>query len=225
MKNLTKRCGRNNLGRITVRHRGGGVKRKYISIDFLRIENVYCIVKDIKYDPNRNCNIFSIIYDNGKKSNIISINNVKIGDKLLKKKNASNNLGNCKLLLNVPIGTKICCIETIPNKGPKISRSSGNYSKIISKCKSYSTIKLKSGKTKNINNNCYVTIGSVAERKKKKKIKAGDVRRKGIRPTVRGVAMNPIDHPHGGGEGKKSSARHPVTPWGIKTKGLKTVKK
>ncbi|MGX7589227.1 50S ribosomal protein L2 [Candidatus Vidania fulgoroideorum] len=224
-KIFTKRNGRNNLGKITVRHRGGGVKRKYINIDFIRKENIICTIRKIKYDPNRNCKIFNILYKNGLKNNIISIEGLKIGDNIIKKKNAKNSIGNCKTIKNIPIGTKICCLEMIPNKGAKISRSSGSYVKIISKDNKYVVVRFKSGKTKKINKNCYATIGIVKIESKKKGIKAGDKRHMGIRPTVRGVAMNPIDHPHGGGEGKTSSGRHPVSPWGKKTKGLKTKKK
>ncbi|WDI79331.1 50S ribosomal protein L2 [Candidatus Vidania fulgoroideae] len=220
----TKKNGRNNLGKITVRHRGGGVKRKYINIDFVRKENIFCKIEKINYDPNRNCKIFRVLYTNGLRKNIISINNIKLGDKIIKKKNAKNNIGNCKIIKNIPIGTKICCLELIPNKGAKIARSSGCYVKVISRESKYTLIKFKSGNTKKINNNCYATIG-IVKIEKKKILKAGDKRRMGIRPTVRGVAMNPIDHPHGGGEGKTSTGRHPVSPWGIKTKGYKTKRK
>ncbi|MGX7576670.1 50S ribosomal protein L2 [Candidatus Vidania fulgoroideorum] len=221
-KLFTKKNGRNNVGRITVRHRGGGVKRKYKKVDFKRTKNIYCVIKKILYDPNRNCKIFNVCYSNGLKNNIISIQSLKIGDKIIKKDDAENLTGNCKLIKNIPIGIKICCIEIIQNKGAKISRASGCFSKIISKGEKYSIIKTNSGNTIKINNLCYAVLGVIMIKVDKNNKKSGNFRLKGIRPTVRGVAMNPIDHPHGGGEGKTSTGRHPVSPWGKKTKGLKT---
>ncbi|MGX7577080.1 50S ribosomal protein L2 [Candidatus Vidania fulgoroideorum] len=232
IKNLvsfnSKKNGRNNQGKITVKHRGGGVKKKYIMIDFIRKESFSKgVIKSIEYDPNRNSFISQIFFTNGKKVYLLHIKNTKIGDIISNGENVENKLGNCKPINNIPIGTKICCLEIIPNKGAKILRAAGSSGIILSKDNKHCSIKLISGEIRKFNKNCRAVIGEISNEKfKLKKIgKAGLKIKKGIRPTVRGVAKNPIDHPHGGGEGKTSSGRHPVTPWGKKTKGLKTRKK
>lgn len=224
-KKLNYSAGRNNLGRITVRHKGGRCKRKYRIIDFFRSDiNLYGKVVREEYDPNRNSNILLINYFNGSKSYIISPKNIKIKDILVSSFNSSLNIGNSNIIKNIPNGLKIHCLENYPGSGAKYSRSSGSYCTIISKNNFSANILLKSGKIKKFNLNCRATIGEVGNDKYNliKKGKAGVSRLMGIRPTVRGVAMNPVDHPHGGGEGKTSGGRDPVSPWGIPTKGYKT---
>lgn len=228
-KNLHFNSGRNNLGRITVRHKGGRRKRKYRFIDFFRSDiDLYGKVIRKEYDPNRNSNILLISYFNGIKSYIISPKNIKIDDILVSSfkpvLDSSYNIGDSNIIKNIPNGFKIHCLESFPGSGSRYSRSAGSYCTIISKNNFSANILLKSGKIKKFNLNCRATIGEVGNNEHNliKKGKAGVSRLMGIRPTVRGVAMNPIDHPHGGGEGKTSGGRDPVSPWGIPTKGYKT---
>lgn len=224
-KSLNYHAGRNNLGRITVRHKGGRCKRRYRVIDFFRSNSgLYGKVVREEYDPNRNSNILLINYFNGEKSYIISPKNIKIKDILVSSLDSPLNIGNSNIIKNIPNGFKIHCLESFPGSGAKYSRSSGSYCTIISKNNSSVNILLKSGKIKKFNLNCKATIGEVGNNDYNliKKGKAGVNRLLGIRPTVRGVAMNPVDHPHGGGEGKTSGGRDPVSPWGIPTKGYKT---
>lgn len=224
-KNLKYNAGRNNIGRITVRHKGGRCKRIYRFLDIYRsILDLPGRVIRKEYDPNRNCNILLICYSNGLKNYIVSPKNIKLNNIIISSNNSSINIGNSNILKNIPIGTKIHCLESYPNSGAKYARSSGSYCTLISKDNFYSKILLKSGEIKKFNLNCRATIGEVGNEGFNliKKGKAGVNRLKGIRPTVRGVAMNPFDHPHGGGEGKTSGGRDPVTPWGKPTKGYKT---
>ncbi|ASS47032.1 50S ribosomal protein L2p (L8e) [Candidatus Nasuia deltocephalinicola] len=228
-KIINYKAGRNNLGHITVRHKGGRCKRKYRILDFYRSYlNLKAKVLRIEYDPYRNSNILFISYFNGKKSYIISPKNIKINNVIISSKDCfskdSLNIGNSFLLNNIPEGTKIHCLENYPGGGAKYSRSSGSFCILISKNNNYANVLLKSGKMKKFNLNCRATIGEVGNEKYNliKKGKAGVNRLKGIRPTVRGVAMNPVDHPHGGGEGKTSGGRDPVSPWGLPSKGFKT---
>ncbi|MGX7582566.1 50S ribosomal protein L2 [Candidatus Vidania fulgoroideorum] len=221
---IQSKSGRNNQGKITTQHKGGGVKKKYRNIDFLRNKYyVYGTVKSLEYDPNRNSIINLISYKDGEFKYNLFIKGLKIGDKILSGKNISPKLGYCMQLKNIPIGIKICCVENIPGKGAVYCRSSGSFCKIISKDKKC-LIKMNSGNIKKFNLNCFATIGEIGNGNYylKKKGKAGVNRNKGIRPTVRGVAMNPIDHPHGGGEGKTSTKRHPVNFKGKLSKGFKT---
>ncbi|CEI58698.1 50S ribosomal protein L2 [Candidatus Portiera aleyrodidarum] len=222
-----KHGGRNNKGRITVRHVGGGHKKYYRKIDFKRKkDNITARVERIEYDPNRNAMIALIKYKDGERSYIISNKGMKIGSKIESGNNVAVKIGNCLPLKNIHLGTKINCIELKPGKGAKLVRSAGNYAQIISRDGRYVIIRLRSGEIRKINSNCRGTIGEINNAKYNlcKLGKAGAKRWKGIRPTVRGVAMNPVDHPHGGGEGRTSGGRHPVSPWGKPTKGYKTRK-
>lgn len=220
--------GRNNLGRITVKHRGGGHKKKYRLIDFKRNKyDIKSIVKTIEYDPNRSSFISLLFYEDGIKKYILSINGLKIGDVIISSKKKSKfHLGDSAPLSIIPLGTIICCIESIPGKGAIYSRSAGSFSKILSKDNKYAVLKLSSNEKKMILLNCMATIGSISNNNHKfiKLKKAGEKRWLGFRPRTRGVAMNPIDHPMGGGEGK-SSGGHPKNKKGIYSKGYKTRKK
>ncbi|WMC18765.1 MAG: 50S ribosomal protein L2 [Enterobacteriaceae bacterium PSpicST2] len=224
LKKLNKTGGRNNFGRITTRHIGGGHKKHYRLIDYKR-NNDYIIgeVKRFEYDPNRSANIALILYKNGINKYILSIKGIKIGDKIQSGENVDIKLGNCLPLYNIPIGSIVHNIELKPGKGGQLARSAGSYAQIISIENKYVTIRLRSGEIRKVFSNCRATLGSVnfSEHMLSLLGKAGKTRWKGIRPTVRGTAMNPIDHPHGGGEGR-NFGKHPVTPWGIQTKGKKT---
>lgn len=232
IKSLVKKCsrtgGRNNQGRTTIFHRGGGAKRLYRCIDFKRqsLFEVPAKIQRIEYDPNRSCFIALIIYKTGDLAYIIAPKNIKVGDFILtsKNKNPEIKLGNCLPLKNVPIGSTIHNIELYPGKGGQICRSAGTEAKLIKRDRDSALIRLTSNKEKTLSINCFCTIGSVSnsDHKNRSYGKAGQTRWQGKKPTVRGVAMNPIDHPHGGGEGKTSGGRCSVTPWGIPTKGYKT---
>ena len=220
-----KSGGRNNQGRITTRHIGGGHKRKYRIIDFKRDkDNINAKVERLEYDPNRNANIALLLYSDGERRYIIAPKNLKTGDSVVSGKDSTINVGNSLPLKNIPVGTQVQCIEMKPGKGAQIARSAGTVAQIAALEGEYATLKLKSGEMRKINSNCRATIGEVgnSEYNLQSYGKAGAKRWLGIRPTVRGVAMNPIDHPHGGGEGKTSGGRDPVSPWGTPTKGYKT---
>lgn len=223
-----KSGGRNNKGRITSRHIGGGAKAKYRLIDFKR--NKYLLpgkVQRIEYDPNRSAFIALIVYLDKTKSYIIAPQHLKVGDEICSSENADIVTGNTLPLSAIPTGTAIHNIEMKANKGGQIARSAGSCGVIMGRDGKYTLIKLPSGKTYCILSTCHATIGVVSnpEHKNIKLGKAGKARLLRRRPRVRGVAMNPIDHPHGGGEGRTSGGRHPVTPWGVPTKGKKTRKK
>ena len=217
--------GRNNQGRITSRRMGGGAKRKYRIIDFKR--NKIGIIGEVirnEYDPNRSAFISLIKYDDGEYRYIITPNGLSSGDKIISDVNADITVGNCIPLKNIPLGTNIHNIELKPGAGGQLSRSAGTSAQIVSKEEVFVQIKQNSGEIRLINKNCLATIGEVsnADNKNVKLGKAGRKRLLGYRPKVRGVVMNPVDHPHGGGEGRTSGGRHPVTPWGKSTKGKKT---
>ena len=220
-----KSGGRNNQGRITTRHIGGGHKRKYRIIDFKRDkDNINAKVERLEYDPNRNANIALLLYSDGERRYIIAPKRLKTGDSVISGKDSAISVGNSLPLKNIPVGTQVHCIEMKPGKGAQIARSAGTVAQIAALEGEYATLKLKSGEMRKINSNCRATIGEVgnSEYNLQSYGKAGAKRWLGIRPTVRGVAMNPIDHPHGGGEGKTSGGRDPVSPWGTPTKGYKT---
>lgn len=226
IKKKSKTGGRNNRGRITTRHIGGGSKNMYRIIDFKRnIDNIPAIVLKLEYDPNRTANIALIMYFNGNKKYILAPKNLKVGEYVQSGSKSPIKNGNTLPIEYIPIGSIVHNIEIKPGKGGQLSRSAGSYARIISKEKLYSFLKLRSGETRKVENKCRATIGIVSNEKKMliSLGKAGASRWRGIRPTVRGTAMNPIDHPHGGGEGR-NFGKHPVTPWGIKTKGKKTRK-
>ena len=220
-----KTGGRNNQGRITTRHIGGGHKKRYRIIDFKRDkDNIAAKVERLEYDPNRNANIALLLYIDGERRYIIAPKNLKTGDSVISGKDSSITIGNSLPMKNIPVGTQVHCIEMKPGKGAQIARSAGTVAQIAAIEGDYVTVRLRSGETRKIFSSCKATIGEVgnSEHNLQSFGKAGAKRWLGVRPTVRGVAMNPIDHPHGGGEGKTSGGRHPVSPWGTPTKGYKT---
>ena len=226
---LKKTAGRNNQGKITVRHHGGGSRRKYRIIDFKRNKvDIPATVKSIEYDPNRTANIALICYADGEKTYILAPNGLKVGDVLMNGENAEVKVGNCLPLSAIPVGTEIHNIELYPGKGGQLVRAAGNVAQLMAKEGKYATLRLPSGEMRMVPLNCRATIGQVGniEHDLINIGKAGRKRHMGIRPTVRGSVMNPNDHPHGGGEGKASIGRPgPCTPWGKPALGLKTRKK
>ncbi|MDF1689748.1 MAG: 50S ribosomal protein L2 [Cycloclasticus sp.] len=223
----TKSGGRNNNGRITTRHRGGGHKQHYRLIDFKR--NKYDVpgkVESLQYDPNRTANIALILYNDGERRYIIAPKNLNVGDEIVSSEVAPITIGNCLPMRNIPVGTQVHCVELKPNKGAQIARSAGTVVQIVARDGNHVTLRLRSGEMRKVLSECRAVIGEVgnSEHSLISLGKAGAKRWRGVRPTVRGVAMNPVDHPHGGGEGKTSGGRHPVSPWGMPTKGYKTRK-
>ena len=217
--------GRNNLGRITSRSRGAGHKHKYREIDFYRKkDDLKAKVERIEYDPNRSAHVALIKYEDGVLSYILAPNKINIGDEIVSGRNKEIKVGNCMPLSDIPVGTEIHNIELSPNQGGKMVRSAGSSAQISGTDENYCIIKLNSGEVRKVINTARATIGSVSntDHQNIKIGKAGRNRWKGRRPSVRGVAMNPVDHPHGGGEGKTSGGRSPVSPWGQSAKGLKT---
>jgi large subunit ribosomal protein L2 len=224
----TIKAGRNNKGRITVRHKGGGHKRFYRIIEFKRVkEEIPAIVKTIEYDPNRNARIALIAYRDGEKSYILAPDGLKVGEIVETGSSVEIKAGNALKLKNLPVGVIIHNLELKPGKGGQLARAAGNFAQLLSKEGEYCHVRLPSGEIRLINANCKATVGQVSnlDHENVSLGKAGRKRYLGIRPTVRGVAMNPIDHPLGGGEGRTSGGRHPCTPWGKPTKGYKTRKR
>jgi large subunit ribosomal protein L2 len=226
---LKKNAGRNNQGKITVRHQGGGYKTKYRLVDFKRNKDgIPAKVMTIEYDPNRTANIALICYADGQKSYILAPYGLKVGDTLMNGETAEVRLGNCLPLSNIPVGSSIHNIELYPGKGGQLVRSAGNSAQLMAKEGKYATLRLPSGEMRMVPIGCRATIGQVGniDHELINVGKAGRKRHMGIRPTVRGSVMNPNDHPHGGGEGRTSIGRPgPVTPWGKPALGLKTRKK
>ncbi|HEY3130115.1 MAG TPA: 50S ribosomal protein L2 [Acidobacteriota bacterium] len=229
LKSLTRSrkrlSGRNNMGHLTVRHRGGGHKRKYRVIDFRRDkENIEAKVFSIEYDPNRSARIARLHYTDGEKRYILAPDGLTIGSKVVSSADADILVGNCLPLINVPVGTMIHNVELRRGRGGQIARGAGAAAQLVAKEGNYAQLRLPSGETRMVHILCRATIGQVGnlERENIAVGKAGRSRWRGKRPAVRGVAMNPVDHPHGGGEGKTSGGRHPVSPWGMPTKGYKT---
>lgn len=221
----TRNGGRNNVGRITTRHRGGGHKQRYRIIDFRRDKDgIAARVERLEYDPNRSANIALLLYADGERRYIIAPKGVSAGDPLISGTDAPIKPGNCLPLRNIPVGSVVHCVELKPGKGAQLARSAGASVQLAAREGRYATIRLRSGEMRRVLSECRATIGEVGndEHSLRKLGKAGATRWKGIRPTVRGVAMNPVDHPHGGGEGRTSGGRHPVSPWGTPTKGYKT---
>lgn len=221
----SKNGGRNNHGRITVRHIGGGAKSKYRIIDFKRRKDgIEGCVERLEYDPNRSALIALILYKDGERRYIIAPSGLSAGDTVLSGDDAPIRSGNCLPLKNIPLGTTIHCVELKPGRGAQMLRSAGGAGQIVAREGSYAMIKLRSTEVRKVLLSCRAVIGEVgnSEHNLRSLGKAGAKRWRGIRPTVRGVAMNPVDHPHGGGEGRTSGGRHPVTPWGVPTKGYKT---
>jgi large subunit ribosomal protein L2 len=220
-----KTGGRNNQGRITSRHIGGGHKQKYRIIDFKRNKDgVPGIIERLEYDPNRSAHIALVLYKDGERRYIIAPAGLKAGDEVYSGADAQIKIGNCLPLVNIPIGATVHCLELKPGKGAQLARSAGASVQLIAREGIYATIRLRSGEMRKVLAECRAVIGEVgnSENNLRSLGNAGAKRRRGIRPTVRGVAMNPVDHPHGGGEGKTSGGRHPVSPWGVPTKGYKT---
>ena len=222
---LSKSGGRNNAGRITTRHKGGGHKRHYRVIDFKRNKDgIPGKIERIEYDPNRSAHLALILYADGERRYILAPKNARAGDPVISGKDAPIKPGNALPIRNIPVGTLIHCIELKPGKGAQLVRSAGGTAQLAAREGAYATIRLRSGEMRKIHVDCRATVGEVGhnEHNLRKLGKAGAKRWRGVRPTVRGVAMNPVDHPHGGGEGRTSGGRHPVSPWGVPTKGYKT---
>jgi large subunit ribosomal protein L2 len=220
-----KSGGRNNQGRITTRHIGGGHRQHYRIIDFKRDKTgIPGRVERLEYDPNRSANIALVLYADGERRYIIAPKGVEAGTPILSGIEAPIKPGSCKVLRDIPVGTTVHCIELKPGKGAQIARSAGTSAQLVAREGSYVTLRLRSGEMRRVLNDCIATIGEVgnSEHSLRSLGKAGATRWRGVRPTVRGVAMNPVDHPHGGGEGRTSGGRHPVSPWGTPTKGYKT---
>jgi large subunit ribosomal protein L2 len=224
-RSKTRISGRNNKGRLTVRHRGGGHKRLYRIIDFCRDKReIPAKVLALEYDPNRSARIALLAYADGEKRYILAPDGLVPGASILAGEAADILVGNSLPLKNIPLGTMIHNIELKKGKGGQMARSAGTAAQLLAKESGYAQIKLPSGEVRKVHVDCYATIGQVGNLNSENVSigKAGRTRWLGIRPTVRGVVMNPIDHPHGGGEGKTSGGRHPVSPWGVPTKGYKT---
>ena len=224
---LTKNGGRNNTGRITARRIGGGAKKLYRKVDFKRNKfDMSATVERLEYDPNRTAFIALIKYDDGELAYIIAPQRLGVGDAVISSSTADIKPGNTLPLKNIPVGTIIHNIEMKPEKGAQIARSAGTYAQLVGRADGYAQIKLSSGELRMVLDRCLATVGAVSnpDNMNQNLGKAGRKRHMGKRPSVRGVVMNPVDHPHGGGEGKSSGGRHPVTPWGKKTRGPKTRK-
>jgi len=225
LETKSKSGGRNNNGRITVRHIGGGHKQHYRIIDFKRNKDgIPAKVERIEYDPNRSANIALVLYADGERRYILAPKGVSAGDSIQSGVDAPIKSGNTLPLRNMPLGSVIHAIELKPGKGAQIARAAGTYAQLVAKDGAYVTLRLRSGEMRKVEADCRATLGEIgnAEHMLRNLGKAGASRWRGVRPTVRGVAMNPVDHPHGGGEGKTSGGRHPVSPWGVPTKGYKT---
>jgi len=221
----SRQGGRNNNGRITVRHRGGGHRKHYRLIDFNRNKDgIPARVERLEYDPNRSANIALLLYADGERRYIIAPRGVAEGSAIVSGPQSPIRPGNALPLASIPVGTTVHCVEMRPGKGAQIARSAGMGVQVAARAGEYAILRLKSGETRRVHVNCRATVGEVGnyEHSLRQLGKAGAKRWRGRRPSVRGVAMNPIDHPHGGGEGRTSGGRHPTSPWGWKTKGLKT---
>ena len=219
--------GRNGAGRITTRHRGGGHKQHYRKIDFRRNKDgIKAAVARLEYDPNRTANIALLKYADGEYRYIVAPRGVSAGDELMSGTTAPIRPGNAMPLRNIPVGSVIHCVELKPGKGAQLARSAGTSCQLVAREGTYATLRLRSGEMRRVPVECRATLGEVGnnEHSLRSLGKAGAKRWRGVRPTVRGVAMNPVDHPHGGGEGKSSGGRHPVSPKGVPTKGFKTRK-
>ncbi len=227
LEKKSKSGGRNNNGRITTRHIGGEHKQHYRLIDFKRTKDgIPAEVERIEYDPNRTAHIALLKYSDGERRYIIAPRGVKAGNQVQSGDMAPIKVGNCLPLRNIPVGSVVHCIELKPGKGAQIARSAGAAVQVVAREGQYATLRLRSGEMRKVLSECRATLGEVSnnEHSLRKLGKAGAARWRGVRPTVRGVAMNPVDHPHGGGEGRTSGGRHPVSPWGTPTKGYKTRK-
>jgi large subunit ribosomal protein L2 len=221
----SKTNGRNNNGHITMRHKGGGHKQHYRMVDFRRNKDaIPATVERIEYDPNRSAHLALLLYKDGERRYVIAPKGVPVGTQLMSGSEAPIKPGNTLPLRNIPIGTIVHCVEMLPGKGAQIARSAGAGVQVLAREGSYTQLRLRSGEIRKVHVDCRATIGEIgnSEHNLESIGKAGRKRWRGVRPTVRGVAMNPIDHPHGGGEGRTSSGQPPVSPWGVQTKGFKT---
>ena len=218
--------GRNHNGRITTRHRGGGHKQHYRVVDFKRNDKdgIPARVERLEYDPNRSAHIALLLFSDGERRYIIAPKGVVTGSEIMNGAGAPIKPGNCLVLRSIPVGSTVHCVEMKPGKGAQMMRSAGASAQLVARDAEYVSLRLRSGEMRKIHGECRAVIGEVgnSEHNLRKLGKAGASRWRGVRPTVRGVAMNPVDHPHGGGEGRTSGGRHPVSPWGMPTKGYKT---
>ena len=227
VESQSKNAGRNNNGRVTTRHQGGGHKQHYRMIDFKRTKDgIPATVERLEYDPNRTANIALLLYADGERRYVIAPKGMVVGQQVISGSEAPIKSGNVLPIRNIPVGTTIHCIEMIPGKGAQMARSAGTSAQLLAREGAYAQVRLRSGEIRRVHIECRATIGEVGNEEHSLRSigKAGAKRWLGIRPTVRGVVMNPVDHPHGGGEGRTSGGRHPVTPWGIQTKGFRTRK-
>lgn len=227
LEKKSKSGGRNNTGRITTRHVGGGHKQHYRMIDFRRNKDgIPATVERIEYDPNRTAYIALVCYADGERRYIIAPKGLSAGDKIESGNIAAIKVGNTLPIRNIPLGSVVHCVELKPGKGAQVARSAGASAQLVARDGAYASLRLRSGEMRKVLTECRATLGEVSnsEHSLRSLGKAGATRWRGVRPTVRGVAMNPVDHPHGGGEGRSSGGRHPVSPWGIPTKGYKTRK-
>lgn len=225
LEKKSKNSGRNNQGRVTTRHKGGGHKQHYRVIDFKRDKlDIAGKVERIEYDPNRTAHIALILYKDGERRYMIAPKGLQVGQEVISSEFAPIRPGNCLPIRNIPIGSQLHCVENKPGKGAQFARSAGAAVQLVAKEGAYATIRMRSSEMRKVLVDCKAVIGEVsnAEHNLISLGKAGAARWRGVRPTVRGVAMNPVDHPHGGGEGRTSGGRHPVSPWGTPTKGYKT---
>src|SRR5499426_3347620 len=221
----SRTAGRNNYGHITTRHQGGGHKQRIRIVDFRRDKTgIPAKVERLEYDPNRSAHLLLLLYKDGERRYVIAPKGVSVGMQLLSGPEAPIKPGNTLPLRNIPIGTEVHCVEMLPGKGAQLARSAGAHVQVLAREGSYAQLRLRSGEIRKVHIDCRATIGEAgnSEHNLESIGKAGRVRWRGVRPTVRGVAMNPIDHPHGGGEGRTAAAQPPVSPWGVQTKGFKT---
>ncbi|MCK5898420.1 MAG: 50S ribosomal protein L2 [Methylococcales bacterium] len=227
LEKKSRNGGRNNQGRITTRHVGGGHKQHYRIIDFKRNKiDIPAVVEHLEYDPNRTANIALLLFKDGERKYIIAPKGMSVGQEIISSEVTAVKSGNCMPLRNMPLGVTVHCVELKPGKGAQMARSAGTSAQLVAKEGMHVTLRLRSGEMRKVMADCRAVIGEVSnsEHNLISLGKAGATRRRGVRPTVRGVAMNPVDHPHGGGEGRTSGGRHPVSPWGMPTKGYKTRK-
>ena len=225
VESQSKRAGRNNNGHITTRHQGGGHKQHYRLVDFKRNKDgIPAKVERLEYDPNRTANIALLLYADGERRYVIAPKGMIVGQQVVSGSEAPIKSGNSLPIRNIPVGTTIHCVEMIPGKGAQLARSAGTSAQLLAREGVYAQLRLRSGEIRRVHVECRATIGEVGNEEHSLRSigKAGAMRWRGVRPTVRGVVMNPVDHPHGGGEGRTAAGMHPVTPWGVKTKGFRT---
>ena len=225
LESQSKRSGRNNNGHVTTRHQGGGHKQHYRKIDFRRNKDgIPAKVESVEYDPNRTAHIALLCYADGERRYVIAPRGVLAGAQLISGRDAPIKVGNTLPLRNIPVGSTIHCVELQPGKGAQLARSAGASVQLLAREGVYANLRLRSGEVRRVHVDCKATLGEVSNEEHSLRVigKAGAMRWRGVRPTVRGVVMNPIDHPHGGGEGRTSAGMSPVSPWGVKTKGYRT---